>query len=220
MSFDWQGLPSYLSPLLRGATVTIALSTVSIGAATIVGLVVAAGRVGRVRVVNVLASAYLAAVRNTPELVQFYLIFYALPAAGVVIDPFWAAVIVLGLHYGAYLSEAFRGGILSIERGQWEAGQVLGMPRRVAWQRVVLPQVFRRVVPTWGNYFLIMFKATSLAGVITVQELFFSANVIASRNFRYFELWTLAALIYLVISLAGSVLVRRLERRLARSERG
>jgi polar amino acid transport system permease protein len=216
----WQRIWSYLPPLLTGARVTIGLSMVSIGVATIVGLVVASGRVARLSVFNGLAKTYLASVRSTPELVQFYLVFYSLPALGIVIAPFWAAVIVLGLHYGAYLSEVFRGGILSIERGQWEAAQVLGMRRRVTWQRVVLPQVFRRVVPAWGNYFLIMFKATALASVITVQELFFSTNVIASRNFRYFELWTLTALIYLVISLAGSVVVRRIERRLARSEHG
>lgn len=213
--FSWERIETYLPDLLDGVTVTVALSLVSIVIATVIGVLVASLRTIRFRFVNVLADSYLAATRNTPELVQLYLVYFSLPAWGLDVSPFEAAGIVFGFHYGAYISEVFRGGIASIERSQWEAAQILGMGRITKWRLVILPQVVRRTLPAWGNYVLIVIKGTSLAGAITVGELFYRGNRIALINFQYFEIWTLIAAFYLAVSLVGSTLNRRLERALA-----
>ena len=156
--------------------------------------------------------------RNTPELVQFYLIYYALPTVGVRFGAFQAAIAVLGLHYAVYLSEVFRSGIESINRNQWDAALVLGLPRVTTWRRVVLPQVFQRVIPPLGNYLIAMFKVTSLAAAITVHELFWTAKDIATRDYRFFEVFTVAGLIYFAVSYPSAIGVRRLEVWLRRSE--
>ena len=215
--FSWDRIATYLPGLLEGASVTIVLALVSLALATVVGIVVAAGRSTRGGLAYSAAGAYVTAIRYTPELVQLYLVYFSLPAWGIVASPFIAATIVFGLHSGAFIAEVFRGGIMSIERSQWEASQILSLPRLTTWRVVILPQVVRRVLPAWGNYLLIVVKVTALAGVVTVPELFYRANVIATVNFRFFEIFTLVAMIYLAINLIGSALVRRLEWRLARS---
>jgi polar amino acid transport system permease protein len=213
--FDLDRIISYMPDLVEGATETILLSVASIVLATAIGIVVAAVRTLRNRPISLAADTYLALIRNTPELVQLYFVYFTLPTWGINVSPFGAAAIVFGFHFGAFISEVFRGGIASIETSQWEAAKILGMGRITRWRVVILPQVVRRVLPAWGNYLLVIIKGTSLAGVITVGELFYRANRIALINFRYFEIWTLVALFYLIISLTGTILIRRAERAVA-----
>lgn len=212
-----EAMLSALPAILEGARITLLLALASLALATVIGIFVAVARTAHNRLIIGAARAYVITIRHTPELVQLYLIYYSLPVWGLVVPAFVAATIVFGLHFGAYLSEVFRGGIASIERTQWEASQILGISKARTWRHVILPQVVRRVLPSWGNYVLIIIKGTSLAAVITVPEMLYRANVIATGNFRFFEIFTLLALVYLGINLIGSVLVRRLERRLARA---
>lgn len=207
---------SYVEPFLGGAVATVWLSLLSLAVATIIGLVVAMGQTTQNVALDRVARGYVVAVRYTPELVQLYLIYFSLPVWGIVVPAFVSAVIVFGLHSGAFISEIFRGGILSIDRTQWEASRVLGIKPATMWRKVILPQVVKRVLPAWGNYVLIIVKITALASLVTVHELFYTANRIATVNFRFFEVLTLLALFYYAINLVGSIMVRRLERRLAR----
>jgi polar amino acid transport system permease protein len=183
--------------------------------ATFVGLFLAILRWKNAPLVGSLSDAYVAIIRNTPELVQFYFLFYALPRYGILLPPFGAAVVVLGLHYGAFLAEVFRGGVASIPRGQLEAAHVLDMHSWVGWYKVILPQVVRRVLPPWGNYVLIVFKASALASVITVHELTFVARDIAARNFQFLEVYTVVIVIYFIINYPTSLAVRLIEKRLS-----
>src|SRR5690606_29363049 len=118
---------------------------------------------------------------------QLYLLFYVLPAYGVVMSAFATGVLGLGIHYGSYLSEVYRSGIESVPRGQWEAAVALGFSRARTWRSVILPQAFRRIIPPTGNYLVSMFKATPYLATITVLELLGTALNLADHSFRYFE---------------------------------
>ena len=117
----------------------------------------------------------------------------------------------LSLHYAAYLSEVFRGGIQSIPKGQSEAALSLGLSSWLTFRKVVLPQAFRVVLPTLGNYLISLFKDTSLASVVTVQELMFSGQIIAARNFQYFTVYTVTAILYFAVCYPSGLAVRYLE---------
>jgi ABC-type amino acid transport system permease subunit len=144
-------------------------------------------------------------------------IYYVLPSAGIRLDPITAAIIGLTLNYSAYMSEVYRSGIQAIPRGQWEAAASLGLRPLQVFRLVVLPQAFRIVLPALGNYLIALFKDTALASVVTVQELMFSGQIVAARNYQYFTVYTITAILYFAVGYPSALLVRRLERR---SQRG
>ncbi len=213
MSLNFERMLGYLPDLLAAAVITVELTFLSIFIASVIGLGVALIRHARVPVANQVAVLLVEVVRNTPDLVQIYYIFYVLPVIGIRLAPFVAGVVALSLHFGAYLSEVFRAGISSIDRGQWEAAHVLEMSRFHTIRRIILPQALRRVLPSWANYFIGMFKSTSLVSAVAVQELLYRAKVIGAYNFRYYELFTLVAVVYFSVCYPSSRAVRWLERR-------
>jgi polar amino acid transport system permease protein len=137
-----------------------------------------------------------------------------LPGAGIMLNPLVAAITGLTLHYSAYLSEVFRGGIQSINKGQQEAALSLGLSRWLAFRKVVLPQAVRVILPTLANYLISLFKDTSLASVVTVQELMFSGQIISARNFQYFTIYTVTAFLYFAVCYPSGLAVRVLEDRI------
>lgn len=202
-------------PMLAGAavlTIEIALGAMAIGLS--VGLFVALGRLGHSRVLRAFLAGYVEVIRGTPLLIQLVYIYFVLPAVGIAIDPVPAAIVGLGLNYGAYMSEVYRSAILAIDRGQTEAALSLGYTPRQALQHVVIPQALLIAVPPLGNYFIALVKDTSLASVIAVTEILKTANIIASQTFRTVEVFTAAALVYLALSLPLSRLVHYIEGRL------
>jgi polar amino acid transport system permease protein len=209
----WERFQEYLPELLPAAGITILLAVLSMVFATALGMVMAALGYSRSRPVRWLVGLYVETSRNTPELVQIYIWFFVLPVVGIVLPPYLAGVIALSWAFGAYLTEVFRGGIEAVEPTQWEAAQVLGMPRTLTWRRVVLPQAARNVLPVWTSYFVSMFKATAFLSVITVPELLYKTHEIASLNFRYFELFTIAGVLYFLMGYPSLRLLERLERR-------
>ncbi|HDI11246.1 MAG TPA: amino acid ABC transporter permease, partial [Candidatus Acetothermia bacterium] len=152
-------------------------------------------------------------VRGTPLLVQLFFLYYGLPDVGVVLPPLLAAGIAMGLNTAAYQAEYFRGAIRSIPRGQVEAAYALGMSRFQAFRHIVLPQAMRIVIPAWSNELIYMLKYSSLAFVVGVPELMGRANLIAARNFRYFELYLIVAGIYIVLVWTLAGIISLLERR-------
>jgi polar amino acid transport system permease protein len=145
---------------------------------------------------------------------QLFYIYFVLPAFGIRFDPFMAGVTGLAVNYSAYLSEVYRAGILAVPRGQLEASQALGMSRRLMMRLIILPQAIRVVVPPLGNYFISLFKDTSLVSIVTVKELMFTGQIIAATNFQYFTIFTIIGIIYLSLSYPASLFVSYLERRM------
>ena len=217
---DWELVRTSLGPIVRGAVLgTIPLTLLSFALGLAIALAVALMRLSRIRVVSVLARAYISVIRGTPLLVQLFVIFYGLPSIGLTINPWPSAVIAFSLNVGGYGAEIIRAAILSVPKGQWEAAQMIGMPRSLALRRIILPQAARVSVPPLSNTFISLVKDTSLASLILVTELFREAQQIAAVSREFMVVYIEAAVVYWVICLflsAGqSILERRLDRYVA-----
>ena len=168
---------------------------------------------------SVIARVYISIIRGTPLLVQLFVIFYGLPSIGILVDPWPSAIIAFSLNVGGYAAEVIRAAILSVPKGQWEAGYTIGMSRGQTLVRVILPQAARVSVPPLSNTFISLVKDTSLASLILVTELFRQAQEIAAFSQEFMALYIEAAVVYwvicLVLSSAQSVLEKRLDRYVA-----
>ena len=213
-------LDSFWPMVLAGLRGTIPLSLASFALGLVIALGMALLRLSRNVVLRGIARFYISVIRGTPLLVQLFVIFYGLPAVGVVIDPFPAAVIAFSLNVGGYAAEVIRAAILSVPRGQWEAAHVVGLSRRKTLTRIILPQAARVSVPPLSNTFISLVKDSSLASLILVTELFRQAQNIAAFSYEFMAVYLEAALIYwlfcLVLSAGQGVLERRLDRHVAR----
>lgn len=213
----WDLLVRSIGPLWLGAIAgTIPLALLSFALGLVIALFVALARLSRVRVVSALAGVYISVIRGTPLLVQLYIIFFALPSLGVVIDPFPSAVIAFSLNVGGYAAETIRASILAIPRGQWEAATTVGLGYVLTLRRVILPQAMRVAVPPLSNSFISQVKDTSLASSIMVTELLRRAQEIAAPSYQFLALYSLAAVIYWLICSVLSVGQGWLEGRLSR----
>ena len=205
---------SILPSLLDGLWTTIQITLLGMAIALVLGLLVAVIRRSRIPVLSQLFGFYVQFVRGTPLLIQAFFAFYALPAYGVKFSAFVTGVVVIGVNYSAYTAEVYRAGIEDVPAGQWEAATALSLPMGRTWGRIVLPQAFRSVTPVLGNYLIQMFKDSAVLFAITVYELMGHVQAIGSDSYRYLEPTTIAAAMYLVVSLISSQFVRLLERRL------
>src|ERR1700712_2235379 len=206
-----------LWPMLQATlTRTLPLTAISFVVGLVIALFVALARLSRFKVLSWLARVYVSLIRGTPLLVQLFIVFYALPQLGLVIDPFPSAVIAFSLNVGGYAAEVIRAAILSIPKGQWEAAQTIGMHYATTLQRVILPQAARTAVPPLSNTLISLVKDTSLASVVLVTELLRVAQVAAAPTFKFFALYGVAALYYWVICLVLSFAQSRVETRLER----
>lgn len=156
--------------------------------------------------------------RTTPPIAQLFWFFFALPIlTGIEIDPFRAAVLTFSLQSSAFFAEVFRGGIQSIDCGQWEASKALGMRRNETLRRIILPQAVKRMIPAFLERAIELMKTTTLVSTISYADLLYQANTIAQSTYRTIEVFTIAAAMYFAVIFACSIAVRRLERRLSRS---
>jgi polar amino acid transport system substrate-binding protein len=204
---------SFLPMLGMGALKTLEISLVAMVIAVLVGLLVALMRLYGIVPIQWLGTAYVEIFRGTPLLIQLYLIFYGLPHLGLQIPPFFAAVIGLGLNYGASEAENYRAGILSIHRSQMDAAFALGLSRWQSLRYVILPQAMRVVLPPVTNDFIALLKDSSLVSIITMVELTTIYGQLASTYFDYLGLGLLTAAIYFLIGLPFVRLSRWLEAR-------
>jgi His/Glu/Gln/Arg/opine family amino acid ABC transporter permease subunit len=211
--FNTQVAVENLGPLLAGLLITIELTFVVIVLSLGFALLVALGGMSRWLLPRWIIKAYIELMRGTPLLLQLIYIYYVLPEIGIRLDAFTAGVIGLTLNYSAYISEVYRGGILAVPKGQHDAAAALGMTRALAMRRIVLPQAIRIVIPTLGNYFISLFKDTALCSVVSIQEVVFTAQIVAARNFQYFTLYTVVGAMYFLVSFPAARLVGWLERR-------
>jgi len=207
---------SFLPMVKAGILFTVPLTLISFFLGLILALLTALARISGVKPLNAVARFYVWVIRGTPLLVQLFIIFYGLPSVGVTIDPLTSAIIGFTISVGAYNSEVIRAAILSIPKGQWEAGYSIGMSYAQALKRIILPQATRVSVPPLSNSFISLVKDTSLAATITVTEMFRVAQQITSTTYEPLVLYCVAALIYLMFSTVLSEAQGRMEKRFDR----
>jgi cystine transport system permease protein len=203
--------------LLEGLAVTLSLGVVSFVLGSALGALVALARISGVRALRGAAIAYVSIFRGTPLLIQILIIYFGLPQIGIQLEPIPSAILALTLFAAAYLSENFRGGILGVDLGQWEAANSMGMPYWRTFRRIVFPQAIRIATPAVGGRFIALMKDTSLASVVTVVELTRVGESIGSATFRYMEAFFLIGAIYWLINTLLSVGQGALERRMGRA---
>ncbi len=213
MPFDF-GFVSRIAPTLaQGLVTTLALAVPAIVLSALWGIPVVIGLMARSRSVSRLTAGYVELVRNTPVLVQMFFIFFGSGVLGYPLSGFVAAMLALVLQNGAYVAEIYRGGIRSVTQRQAEAGLALGLTKRKAFRIVVLPQAFRKVIPSLSNQGILIIKDTSLAATISVAELTFQARLLADRTAAVFEIFFTLALFYLALTAIFAGAMRLLERR-------
>jgi polar amino acid transport system permease protein len=208
--FAWEILPT----LLRGLMVTLQAVGGGMLLALLLGLVWAIGRRSQKAIWRWPAAGIVEFVRGTPLLIQLYVVYYVLPDFGIVLSPWTAGLLALGVHYSSYTSEVYRAGIEGVDSGQWRAAQALNLNLRQTYQHVILPQAIPPVLPALGNYVIAMFKDTPMLSAITVLEVLQEAKILGNENFRYLEPFTLVGLFYLSVSLIAGRGIYWLERRL------
>ncbi len=210
---------------LRGAGVTLFISIIGTILGSCIGLLIGTIRTIPMpdkgfkkvvlKVVNAILTAYVEFFRGTPMIVQAMVIYYgSAMALGIDMNRTAAAIFIVSINTGAYTAEIVRGGIISIDKGQFEAAHAIGMNHIKTMMNVVLPQVLRNILPAIGNEFVINIKDTSVLNVISVSELFFQAKTVAGITFDYFDTFAVACIMYLIMTLAVTRILRVIERRM------
>jgi len=191
------------------------LTFLSICLGFLLGVLLALGRVYGNRIISGVCISYIEIIRGTPLLVQLFILYFGLPSIGVSLRPIEAAIIGLALNSGAYQAEYLRGSIQSIQSGQMIAARTLGMSKIRSIQNIILPQSLRISIPAWSNELIYLLKYTSIVYFIQVEELTAEGIFIASRNFRYIEIFAMIALIYLVLTILFTSIIDVIEKRLS-----
>lgn len=210
---------------LRGAINTVIISLIATLIGFVIGLIVGIirtvpkqktpGKRVLQTVVGALTSLYIEVFRGTPMMVQAMVIFYGVPLfTGIQLDRMLAALFIVSINTGAYMAEVVRGGILSVDKGQYEAAKAIGMNHVQTMIYVVLPQAIRNILPATGNEFIINIKDTSVLNIIGVSELFFQTRTVAGVNFMYFETYFITSLIYLFMTYTITRILRVIEKKM------
>lgn len=227
MSLEWiiQMIINNWPLFLRGAGMTLLISIIGTLFGAIIGLLagvirtipVPERRAKRIilKITNVILTSYIEFFRGTPMIVQAMVIFYGSALAfGVDMDRTIAAIVIVSINTGAYMAEFVRGGVMSIDKGQFEAAHAVGMNHVQTMLNVVLPQVIRNILPATGNQFIINIKDTSVLNVIGVTELYFQTKTVAGISFKYFEPFFVACVLYFIMTFTVTLILRYFERKL------
>ncbi|MBN9345059.1 MAG: amino acid ABC transporter permease [Devosia sp.] len=214
MNLQWGVVFDNWRIFLDGALMTVFLTVVTMALAIPGGLLLAFLRLSPVRGVNLAAACFVEFFRATPLLLQIYWVYYVLPAAfGIQLDAITTAIVGLTCNISAFNSETFRAGILSIRKGQWNAGLALGMSKRQVMARIVLPQAVMRVLPALASTWVSLFKDTSLVAIISVPELSYVSLKLRAESYRILEVLTAVAVIYWLLGYPQAKLVDWIHRR-------
>jgi polar amino acid transport system permease protein len=217
---DFSFIPRIMPSLLKGASVTLWLTAASVSVGFLIGSFMGIMASGVNKPLKIISTVYINVIRGTPLLVQIFLVYFGIPPLlGISMPSNIAAILALSLNSGAYVGEIVRGGIVSVDKGQYEASFSLGMNRKFTMLHVIFPQAFRRIVPMLGNEFIAMLKDSSLVAVISMEELLRKGQLAVSRTFRPFEIYIVITMMYLVMTYGISILVKWSERRLTTDDR-
>jgi polar amino acid transport system permease protein len=216
--YQWDFTPVLANSgiLAAGLINTLKLTGTALALGIPLGLGLALLRLSRFRTLSLPAGFIVEFFRTTPPLVQLFWFFFALPILiKVEMTPFVAAALTFSIQSAAFFAEVFRAGIVSIERGQSEAARALGMTGAQAMRRIILPQAVKRMIPAFMERAIELMKTTTLVATVSYADLLFQANELAQKTFRPLEVFTVTALIYFTVIYCASLVVHRIERRLA-----
>ena len=211
MEWRWDFTFEILPRMLWATGNTLLAAGVGYAIALIVGLLFLFGQRTRWRFVNVAVREIVEFIRSTPLIVQLFFVYFVGPQFGVELTAWTSAMLTIGLHYGTYLSEVYRGGLEAIPRGQWEAARALNLSVVRTYARIVLPQALPSALPGMGNYLVGIFKDTPMLSTIGVVELLHTANALGAETYRYLEPYSMVGFIFLIISLPTAAWLRRFE---------
>lgn len=216
MSSFFEYVGQCMPQLTMGLKLTLQMTILSLVLAVIVGMITCLFSISKVKPLNWISGIYLSLVRGTPLMVQAFFIYFGITGAlNIRITSFSAAILVLCLNAGAYLSEIFRSGIAAVNKGQMEAARSLGLPYGVAMRKIILPQAIRIVIPSVLNQFIITLKDTSILSVIGCGELMRQGQLIVARNYQSFKTYAIVAVMYYVVVVVLTKIFQLVERRLA-----
>jgi polar amino acid transport system permease protein len=218
-NWDFTFLWHYRSLILFGLGITVVYTIATIAVGMVIGLVTGLLRLSRSKFITLPLTAYVEIFRCTPLLVQIIWFYYALPVVvGIDIPGVLAAGMVLSLYTGAFYAEIVRGGVESVERGQWDAARALGLRHVQSLRLVILPQALRRMIPPFMNQSIIQLKNTSLVSTIAVADLLYEGQMITAATYRPLEVYTMVAVLYFIVLFPLTIGAQAVERRLARKD--
>lgn len=215
MDFDFSPVWQGWTDLLRGALVTVEITACALALGCVLGLLVGIGRLNpKRRWLYGACTAYVAAIRGTPLLVQLFILFFGLPHFGILLPAFVCGVLGLGVYSGAYVSEIVRGAIQSIDKGQTMAAQSLGMTPGTAMREIVLPQAVVRMIPPLGNEFIALIKNSALVSLLTIHDVMHEGQKIISVSYRSLEVYLAIAVVYFMLTGTMTLVLRHFEQKL------
>ena len=211
VEWRWEFTFEILPQMLWATLNTFMAAGLGYAIAAAVGLLFMLGQRTPYKFVNIPTREIVEFIRSTPLLVQLFFVYFVAPQFGLTLSAWVSAMFTIGLHYGTYLSEVYRGALEGVPKTQWEACRALNFSTSYTYRRIVLPQAFPIAIPGMGNYLVGIFKDTPLLATIGVAELFFTANALGAYTYRYLEPYTLVGIIFLVISVPTAMGIRKLE---------
>ena len=208
----WDFAIEILPQMLWATLNTILAAGIGYAIAAVVGLLFLLGQRTRFKVINIINREIVEFIRSTPLLIQLFFVYFVLPQFGITLSAWVCGMITIGLHFGTYLSEVYRGALEGVPKTQWEACRALNFSTVYTYRKIVLPQAFPIAIPGMGNYLVGIFKDTPLLSTIGVAELFHAATAVGGYHYRYLEPYTIVGLIFLILSVPAAIGIRKLER--------
>ncbi|MDC1496912.1 ectoine/hydroxyectoine ABC transporter permease subunit EhuD [Pelagibacteraceae bacterium] len=214
----WDFAIEILPQMLMATLNTIMAAAIGYAIATIVGLLFLLGQRTSFKIVNIINREIVEFIRSTPLLIQLFFVYFVLPQFGITLSAWVCGMITIGLHFGTYLSEVYRGALEGVTKTQWEACRALNFTTFYTYKRIVLPQAFPIAIPGMGNYLVGIFKDTPLLSTIGVAELFHAATAVGGYHYRYLEPYTIVGIIFLILSVPAAMGIRKLESSVNKSQ--
>lgn len=211
MEWRWDFALEILPRMLWATLNTFTAAGVGYAIALVVGLFFMLAQRTNYKMINIMVREIVEFIRSTPLLVQLFFVYFVAPQFGLVLSAWTSAILTIGLHFGTYLSEVFRGALESVPKGQWEASRALNYSTVQTYKKVILPQALPVSLPGMGNYLIGIFKDTPMLATIGVAELMHTANALGAETYRYLEPYTMVGFIFLIISLPTAAGLRKLE---------
>jgi len=214
----WDFAIEILPQMLMATLNTIMAAGIGYAIAAVVGLLFLLGQRTQFKIVNIINREIVEFIRSTPLLIQLFFVYFVLPQFGITLSAWVCGMITIGLHFGTYLSEVYRGALEGVPKTQWEACRALNFTTFYTYRRIVLPQAFPIAIPGMGNYLVGIFKDTPLLSTIGVAELFHAATAVGGYHYRYLEPYTIVGIIFLILSVPAAMGIRKLESSVNKSQ--
>ncbi len=208
----WDFAIEILPQMLLATLNTILAAGIGYAIAAVVGLLFLLGQRTPIKIVNMINREIVEFIRSTPLLIQLFFVYFVLPQFGITLSAWVCGMITIGLHFGTYLSEVYRGALEGVPKTQWEACRALNFSSFYTYRKIVLPQAFPIAIPGMGNYLVGIFKDTPLLSTIGVAELFHAATAVGGYHYRYLEPYTIVGLIFLTLSIPAAMWIRKIEK--------